>query len=164
MSDPARQPGERRPAAPPHLERAPGERYGGPPQAPGGSAPRRPGLVASLVVADLVALAGAVVFFALALLDLGPGLIAAAAAIGWAVALALVWRGTSAGIADPRARIAAAVTLAVAAVLLGFLLDWTWARSEGGVLDPVAYLDARWGLLPLVDVVVAAIVAGLRAR
>jgi hypothetical protein len=163
MNDPARQPGEHRPGGLPHLARAPGERYAGPPGATAGPVPRE-GLVRSLVVAGLVAAVGAVALFALALLGLGPGLIAAAGATGWAVALALVWRGASAGIPDMRARVAVAATLALVAVLVGFLLDWAWARGEGGVLDPIAYLDARWGLLPLVDIAVAAIVAGLRAR
>jgi len=163
MRDPARQPDTHHPGDPGRLDRAPGERYAGRASGPVATGPRT-GLVRSLVVADLVALTGSVAFFALALFDLGPGLIAAAAAIGWAIALALVWRGTAAGIADRRARVAAAATLAVAAVALGFLLNWAWGRAEGGVLDPVAYLDDRWGLLAWVDMAVAGIVAGVRAR
>lgn len=162
MTDPTPTPGERRPGGSPRLDRAPGERYA----ARSASAPAvaRVSLIRTLLTADLVAIVGAVVFFALCLLDLGPGLVAAAAGIGWITALALVWRGEASGFPDRRTRVIAAVTLAVAAIVLGFLLNWAWSRVEGGVLDPIAYLDDRWGLLPWADIAAAGIVAGLRAR
>ncbi len=167
------EPGERRRAVSPLLDRAPGERYGTSPATGAGSqgiagshvagAPGRR-FVRSLVAADLVATAGAVAVFLLGMLDIGPGLIAVAAAIGWAVALALVWGGGARSIRSRAARMALAAGLAAGAIAVGFLLNWAWSRAEGGVLDPAAYLDQRYGLLAWVDVAVAAGAGALRAR
>lgn len=168
MTDPRPEPGERRPAATPRLDRAPGERYGtgataltGSPEAAG--ARRRP-WIRSLVAADLVAAIGAVVVFLLGMLDIGPGLIAVAAAIGWAVALAMVWGGGARSFRGPGTGTVLAAGLAAGAIVVGFLLNWAWSRAEGGVLDPVAYLDQRYGLFALVDIAAAGLAGAIRAR
>src|SRR5512146_2724891 len=108
MSDPDLDPARIGPADPPRLDRAPGERYAArgaglpagasPDTAASGPARRRQAMVRALLAADAVALAGALVFFALGLVDIGPGTLAAAAAVGWAVALALIWGGDGAGL------------------------------------------------------------------
>ena len=148
--------------APRHLDRAPGSRYA----PPGGPAagPSRGGRTRALLAAGGVAGAGAVLWFALGEIELGPGLLAAAAAVGWAVALALAWGGNGAGFPRRGTRVTVAAGLAAGAIVVGFLANWAWARGEGGVLDPFAYLDQRWGLLAWVDIVVAALAAAIRAR
>ncbi len=117
-----------------------------------------------LVAAVLTAAAGALLIFGLGLLDIGAGLIAVAAGVGWAVTLALLWGGGSTLIARRTTRVAAAGTLAAAAVVAGFLVDWGWARVEGGVLDPVAYIEQRYGPLAILVVAAAVVAAALRAR
>ena len=49
-----------------------------------------------------------------------------------------------------------AITIAVASVVVGLLGVWGFARLEGGVLDPVAYLLEVHGPLVALDVVAAA--------
>ena len=48
--------------------------------------------------------------------------------------------------------------------MLGFALLWAWSRVEGGVMDPIAYLDERFGPTAWLNVVVAVVVAWLRAH
>src|SRR5512132_2407776 len=98
--------GERR-----RLDRAPGERYAAP---AGGASTRRdgrpPSMARATIDAAIVADAGAVLFFALGLLDLGAGLVVVAAFTGWATALALVWWGREA-VPVVRTRVAVGVAL-----------------------------------------------------
>ncbi len=167
MTDPAREPGERRPGATSRLDRAPGERYAQ--RTPGGAVPPSampsPGRrVRALAAAALAAAGGALVIFALGLVEIGPGLIAVSAAVGWAVALALVWGGAGTGVGNRGTRMAIAAALGATGIIAGFLLNWGWSRGEGGVLDPAAYLDQRYGLLAIADIVVAAFAGALRAR
>ena len=117
-----------------------------------------------LVAAVLTGAVGAVLIFGLGLLDVGAGLIAVAAGVGWAVTLALLWGGGSTVIARHTTRVAVAGTLAAAAVVAGFLIDWSWARVEGGVLDPIAYIEQRYGPLAILVVAAALAAAALRAR
>ncbi|OGO54424.1 MAG: hypothetical protein A2V85_04945 [Chloroflexi bacterium RBG_16_72_14] len=154
------------------LERAPGERYAargdrsgarsGPPARARGGGGR--GIVRALLVADAVALGGAIVFFALGQVDIGPGLLAAAAAIGWAGALGLLWSGDGAGLPAGATRMAVSGGLAAAAIVTGFVLSWAWSRAEGGVLDLFAYVDLRYGALAWINVPLAAAVGAWRAR
>ncbi len=178
MSEPDLGPRRPGPAGPPRLDRAPGERYAsrgtgsalgadtaaaGVTASPGPPAGRR-APVRALLAAAAVALAGVLLFFALGLVDVGPGTLAAAAAVGWAVALAVIRDGEGAGLPGRGARMSVAGGLAAAAVILGLLLGWAWSRSEGGSLPPLEYLDQRYGALAWVDVLVAAIAAAWRAR
>ena len=103
-------------------------------------------------------------FFGLGLVDIGPGLLAASAAIGWAVALAILWGGEGPGLPKGATRMAVAGGLAAAAIVVGFVLSWAWARGEGGTLDLFGYLDQRYGAIGWANVVVAAVVGAWRAR
>jgi hypothetical protein len=151
------------------LDRAPGERYRRPPGAPGApDAPEAPtdaqgsrarGLAAALAVAAV----GAAGFAVAGSFDLGPGLLAASAFIGWAVAIALVW-GAASSWPRGRSRATLAAVLGGGSIVAGLTLLWVWSRAEGGVLGPLDYLDERFGLLPAADVAIAALAAALRGR
>ena len=113
-----------------------------------------------LFIADL----GAVVFFVLGLADLGIGLVAVAGFFGWLAALALVWRGRDAAVADPRARQAVAGFLGAWVVLAGMLIDWVYALLIGGVLGPLDYWAQRYGLTAILALLAGALIAAYRAR
>jgi hypothetical protein len=159
--------GERR-----RLDRAPGERYaGGPAAAAGGGGPGRAGatpgglnararaIVAGVVVAD----AGALLYFAVGLLDLGAGMIAVAAFIGWVTGVALIWWGRKA-ISPDRLRLGLAAGLATWAIVLAMAIDWVYALVQGGALGPLDYVVERYGWWGIASIPVAALLAGLRAR
>ena len=149
--------GERR-----RLDRAPGARFVVPPTA---AATRGRGVSArGLVIAILVAGACALVFFVLGQFDFGPGLLAVAAFTGWMTAVALVDLGGGAGMQPGPGRIAMAAGLAAGAILAAILLDWAWAGVQGGVLGPLDYISQRYGPAAVLDIGVAALLAGLRAR
>ena len=107
--------------------------------------------------------AGALVFFLLGLLDLGVGLLALAAFIGWVVALALVWTGRDA-IPQARTRMTLAALLGGWSIVAAILADWVYALVQGGVLGPLDYVAQRYGFVALLCVAAAAGVAALRAR
>lgn len=150
------------PPGPPRLARAPGARY----EAPAAPAVAAPGSPARAVLgAVAVAAAAALVVFALGLVDVGAGLLAVAAMTGWATALGLHWGGGGEGIARPGTRAALAAVLAGGAVAGGLLANWAWSLAEGGALDPLGYLAARYGLpLAAAFVAVAAAAGALRGR
>jgi hypothetical protein len=157
------------------LDRAPGERYRA---AEGAAAPAGAGAGEAAEAgadrgnprrslgAGLVATAGMGLLYAvIGSFDLGAGLLAVAGFAGWAVAVALAWGAGSRPLPGRRRRVAIASALGAGAIVLGFLLLWAWSRIEGGVLDPVGLLDQRFGAaFGALQVLVAAIVAGLRAR
>jgi len=154
------------------LDHAPGDRYatgqGGSGSAVGsGSGASAPGrgaataLVAAIIVADL----GAVAFFLVGLLDLGPGLIVVAAFTGWVTALALVWWGRQGGLLVMRTRVSVAAVLGGWAAVAGMLLDWLYGLTQGGVLGPIDYVGQRYGFpVAILCLVVGAGVAAVRAR
>jgi hypothetical protein len=148
------------------LDRAPGERYRRPPDLPeapeptAGAAGSRMRAIAAAVV---TAAAGAAGFAVIGSFDLGLGLLAVSAFIGWAVAIALVW-GAAASWPRGRSRAALAAALGGGSIVAGLALLWAWSRVEGGVLGPLDYLDQRFGLLPAADVAIAAASAALRGR
>jgi hypothetical protein len=151
--------GERR-----RLDRAPGERYRAAPggdAAPDGAAsnPRTRAIVAVLVVAD----AGAVAFFLIGLLDLGVGLLAIAAFLGWVIGVAVIWWGHDT-LARGQRRIALAASLAAWAIVFAIAIDWGYALTQGGVLGPLEYVAQRYGPWGPLSVAVAAVVGGARAR
>lgn len=165
------------PGHPRRLDRAPGERYRGttPPSSPG-AAPGGPGAPA---VADAVphgpagsvrrgVLAAASVGLVVAIgravvgqVDLGLGTLAIAAFAGWIVAIALVWG--AAGTPIPRRPLVAAVVAALA-IAAGLVLESLLARTGGGVLGPIDYINERYGLLAYAEIALAALVAAIRAR
>ena len=144
------------------LERAPGTRYAT--GSPGGTAPAVGLSVRGIGIAALVASVGGAVFFVLGQLNLGPGLLAVAAFTGWITAVALIDLDGGAGLRPGPARIAVAAGLAGGAILAAILLDWAWAGVQGGVLGPLDYVGQRYGPAALLDVGVAAFLAGLHAR
>lgn len=149
--------GERR-----RLDRAPGVRFVAPPRA--AAARGRGASARGLAIAILVAGAGALIFFVLGQLDFGPGLLAVAAFTGWMTAVALVDLGGGAGLLPGPGRIAVAAGLAGGAILAAILLDWAWAGVQGGVLGPLDYISQRYGPVAVLDIGVAALLAGLHAR
>jgi hypothetical protein len=150
--------GERR-----RLEHAPGERYATP-AATGNGAPATTGrarwIVAAVVVADL----GALAFFIVGQLDLGFGLVAVAAFVGWATAVALVYKGRNAAIRSAQLRMATAAFLGGWAVVAGMLLDWLFGLTQGGVMSFIPYVAERYWLVAPAALVAGAFVAAYRAR
>ena len=55
-------------------------------------------------------------------------------------------------------------SLAAGAILAAILLDWAWAGVQGGVLGPLDYISQRYGPPAVLDIGVAALLAGLHAR
>ena len=154
-------PGERR------LARAPSERYGAAAETDTAAAPAVPdpaaapargiafGAVAALLGAGAIVVLGGA--FAVS-----TGLLVAAAALGYAVAIALL-TGAGDTLAKPR-RPWIAAGLGLLGGLLGQLGLWLYARSEGGVLAPIDYLAETFGALVPLELLLAAGIAWWRAR
>ena len=154
-------PGERR------LSRAPSERYRAAPDsvaaatpavADPAAAPARGvafGVVAAVLGAGVIVVLGGA--FAIS-----AGLLVAAAALGYAVALAVL-TGAGDTLAKPR-RPWIAAGLGLFGAVLGQLGLWLYARSEGGVLAPIDYLAETFGALVPLELLLAAGVAWWRAR
>lgn len=152
---PPRIPGERRLAHPPS------DRYrvAEPPPGADGAA----GSPVGLVFGVLAALAGVGAIVVLGgVLAISSGLIVVAAATAWAVGIGIKGDGGRRFPVERRVRVA--VGLSLAAVALGQLGLWVYARSEGGVLGPLDYLAEVFGFLVPVQFVAAWIVAWLTAR
>ncbi len=150
--------GERR-----RLDRAPGERYATPAAADGNASAATGGarwIVAAVLVADL----GGLAFFVLGQLDLGFGLVAVAAFVGWAVAVALVYKGRDVAIRNAQTRMATAAFLGGWAVVAGMLIDWLFGLTQGGVMDFFSYVVERYWLVAPAALVAGALVAAYRAR
>jgi hypothetical protein len=107
---------------------------------------------------------GALVVFALGLIDIGLGLVAVAAFLGWVTALALVWRGREGAVTERKVRIAVAALLGGWAVAGGIVLEWAYALVQGGVLSLPDYVGERYGPVALLSIVVAGTVAAVRVR
>jgi hypothetical protein len=158
--------GETPPSGPRQLDRAPGERYRSRPGQSGAPDVATPATGPSPAIRAatpfLVAIAGALLIAVLGSFDIGAGLLAVSGFIGWAVGISIIWGGTPGG--DRRRTGAWSAGLAAASIVLGLVLLWIWSRVEGGVMDPIAYLDERFGPIAYLNVVVAALVAWLRAH
>ncbi|HEY7131951.1 MAG TPA: hypothetical protein VH440_06850 [Candidatus Limnocylindrales bacterium] len=108
------------------LDRPPGERYA----SPAGDADTGPDLRWAPVA---VVLSGAILYTVLGgILTITAGLVVLAAFIGWLIGK----------LVSPPPRAALVGLLAVVAGLLGI---WLFGRVEGGVLDPITYLDEVQG-------------------
>lgn len=163
--------GERR------LARPPSERYGTTPgtgrpptsgpgaDSPTGAAPAASGAAPARGIAfgAIAALVGAalIVVFGGAL-AVSAGLLVVASAVGYAVGLVVVIGASDT--LSPRGRPWIAAVLAGLGVLLGQVGLWLYARAEGGVLTPIDYLGQTFGVLAPLEIVLAAVVAGWRAR
>jgi hypothetical protein len=156
-ADPTPDPGERR------LNRPPSDRYRSteaatePPEASSASPAR--GVALAVLVAIGVAVAITIVG---GVLLVSAGLVVLAAAGGWAVALALKVGG---GATIPRRRrVWLAAGLGLAAVVLGQVGLWLFARTEGGVLPLVEYLGQTFGPMVPLQALAATAVAAWSAR
>jgi hypothetical protein len=116
-----------------------------------------------VVLGSLAALAGAgLITFLGGVLAVSSGLIVAAIATGWAIAVAI--RVGAAGRVTRARRLRVATALAVLAVVLAQVGLWVYSRSEGGVLGPLDYLAEVFGLLVPIQLVAASIAAWVTAR
>jgi hypothetical protein len=148
-SGPPPEPGEPRR----RLARPPGERFAGTTVDEVGSAPETLSPLGAAARSTAIAAIGAVLFTVLGgPLSITVGLVAVAAVVGWAIG----------SFVQPRVALATAV--AVASVAIGLAGIWIFARSEGGVLDPITYLLEVHGPLVIVEFWAAAIGAWLAAR
>lgn len=158
--EPTIEPGERR------LSRPPSDRYGMPDAAAATTeaaneatgSPAR-GITLAVVVAIGVAFAITVLG---GILLISAGLVVVAAAGGWAVATAL--RLGSGHTVPPSTRRWLAVGIAVAAVVLGQIGLWLFARTEGGVLPIFDYLAQTFGPVVPLQLVVAPLAAAWSSR
>jgi len=169
MSDPTKRtkPSSGVPEPRDRLDRPPAARYGtvaaGP--ADGPAVPERVRAVRAVALAAVVALIGGIILFVIGNLDLGAGLLALSAAVGWTTAIALAdGRRGSGGYPRGPARIVIAVALATVAAGGAFLALGIYAIVEGGVLSPIDYLAQRFGPLVLLAVLATAAAAAFRAR
>lgn len=150
------------------LDRAPGERYRSRPANLAASAapvplPAERSMVVAIGVPMAVAGAGAGMVAVFGSFDIGAGLLAVSGFIGWAVGVAVVWSRVP-GVDARGQRAIWAVVLAVGSIVVGIVVLWVWSHVEGGVMDPFAYLDERFGPIAYLNVIVAGVVAFLRAR
>jgi hypothetical protein len=130
------------------LDRPPGERYGRPNDAGGDGDSRT---MAWLPVA--IGLGGVLAYTLLGgVLAVTAGLIVVAGFVGWILGklISPPWR---------------AAVAALATIVVGLLGVWLFGRVEGGVLDPLTYLDEVQGWpLVLVQLVVGAGLAAASSR
>ncbi len=141
------------------LERPPSERYRtARPAAEPEPKPAR--LFQTVALAVALGLAGAAAIIVLGgLFAVDVGLVVVAIAVGRFVGLAIrpaPLRGAG--------RVAIAVAIALGAIVLGQAGLWLYARTEGGVLDPIDYLAQVFGLVAPAEAVLAAGLAWWSAR
>jgi hypothetical protein len=109
----------------------------------------------------IVVLGGALAITILGgLLEVGIGLLAVAAVVGWLVGTAF----QSGSVEARRTTAVRAVAIAVGSVVLGQIGLWLLGRVEGGVLDPLTYLAEVFGLLVPGQLTAAAVAASWTAR
>jgi hypothetical protein len=150
-------PGERRLAHPPSDRYRAAEAAAVKPADPSASVGR------GLAFATIAAIAGAAVTVVLGgIVTLTGGLIVVAIATGWAVGAGLRLGAGHHLVGGRPVRIA--VAIALAAVALGQIGLWLYARTEGGVLPLPEYLLQVFGVLVLAQAVAAALAAWLTAR
>jgi hypothetical protein len=116
-----------------------------------------------VAVAAVVAIVGAVAIVILGgVLTITEGLLVVAGSTGGGSGIALRW-GAGERLSRRR-RVVIALALALAAVALGQLGLWQYARTEGGVLPLVDYLGEVYGPLVPLEFATAAAVGWLAAR
>jgi len=157
---PQRSPGERRlPHPPSDRYRAAEARLAAAAEAGDPAASVARGVAVAVVVAIGGTVAIVVLGGALALTE---ALLIVAGFTGGGLGIALRW---GAGRELPRRRrVAAALTLAFAAITLGQVGLWQYARTEGGVLALLDYLGQVYGPLVPAQFVTAGVVGWLAAR
>jgi hypothetical protein len=153
------EPGDRRPAR--LLDAPPSHRYT---RMPGtdAEADDQPSELRGIVLAILVAaFCGLILVVLGGAFDFTAGLIVVAFFLGRLTATAMK---LGAGSTISGARIlAASVGIALAGVVLAQLGLWVWARWEGGSLDPVDFLAQTYGVLVILELLLAGGAAWLKA-
>lgn len=154
-------PGEQR-----RLARPPGDRYRAAEAAAAEATAPDPAasIARGVAIATVVAIVGALaIVFLGGVLTLTDVLLVVAGFMGFGIAVVLRW-GAGDRFGRRRDRVLVALGLAVAAVALGQLGLWQYARIEGGVLGPLDYLAQVFGPLVLLEFGAAAVVTWLAAR
>jgi hypothetical protein len=142
-ASPPPEPGDRPP--PGLLARAPGARYASTARVEGGSASRASATRPALVGVVVAAIGAAILVVLTGPLSVTTGLLLVAAAVGWAIGLA-VKLGGGAALGGGRSA-AIAVVLALGACVVGWVGAWAWSRATGGALGPVDFLGEVYGIL-----------------
>jgi hypothetical protein len=126
---------------------------------PTGSASARARALAPALAA--AAVGAGLLFFLAGPLGVTSGLLVVTAATTWIVGIAVKARdpGGPAG-----RRVATAVGLAFAAVIVAWIATWGWSRAEGGALGPLDFLAQVYGVLVVAQAAFAALGAFLGAR
>lgn len=158
---PGAEPGARRLAQPPSTRYA--GRPGGPGPASGGAESTRSALPGPLARALVVGVAGAGALVAVgAIFASTAGLLFTSGAAGAGVGLVLARAAVPRNDARPVTRRAVAwlaIGLAIAAVVVGAVVTWLFARQGGGTLGPVDYLLTTFGPFVPAEAVIAALAA-----
>jgi hypothetical protein len=155
-------PGERRLARPPSDRYRAAEARAAAATAAGEGDPAA-SIARGVAVALVTAIVGAVATVAIGgVLLITESLLIIAGFTGGGIGLALRWG--AGGEMSRRRRAGLAVLIAVAAVGLGQVGLWQYARTEGGVLPFFDYLGQVYGPLALLQVAAAAVLAWLAAR
>jgi len=124
--------------------------------------PSRSARARALVPAAAVAAVGAgLLFFLAGPLGVTSGLLVVTAATGWLVGLTV--KMPDAGGPAGR-RVATAIGITLAAVVVAWVATWGWSRAEGGTLGPLDFLAQVYGLLVVAQASFAAVGALLGAR
>jgi hypothetical protein len=155
-----REPGDRRPAAV-RLAVPPSQRYVRTARAtepPGDEPSEARGFVLAALVA---AFCGAILVVLGGAFDFTAGLIVVAFFLGRLTAVAMK-TGAGGSISTVR-RLGSSVLISLIAVLLAQLGLWAWAAAEGGVLGPVDFVAQTYGVLVLLELLLAGGAAWLTA-
>ena len=152
-------PGERRLAHPPSDRYRDSEARAAIGTAPDPGASVARGVAIATVAATLCSIAIVVLGGVFAV---SAGLVAVAGATGWGVAA--LFRYGAGDHMTRRGRVAWTTGLSVAAIGLGQLGLWQYARTEGGVLPLIEYLDEVFGPLVPLEFGAAGLLAWLAAR
>ena len=155
------QPGDRRPGGLPRLAAPPSQRYASTARGdlPADDEPSETrglvlaALVAAFCAAILIILGGAFGFTA--------GLIVVAFFTGRLTAIGMIL-GAGPTVSTAR-RMGASIAISLVAVLIAQLGLWAWAIAEGGVLGPVDFLAQTYGVLVLLELLLAGGAAWLKA-
>ena len=159
-ASPPPEPGDRPPTG--LLARAPGTRYASAGRVEGGSALRASASRPALAGAVVAAIGAAILVVLTGPLGVTTGLLLVAAAVGWAIGLA-VKLGGGAALAGGRSA-AIAVLLALGACVAGWIGAWAWSRATGGALGPVDFLSQVYGILVPAEALFAVAGAMLGSR
>jgi hypothetical protein len=155
-----REPGDRRPGGGPRLQAPPSQRYAA--TAADDQPADEPSEARGVVLATLVAAFCAAILVVLGgAFDFTAGLIVVAFFLGRLTAIGMTV-GAGRSVSTAR-RMAASIAISLLAVLVAQLALWAWGRAEGGTLGPVDFLAQTYGVLVLLELLLAGGAAWLKA-